>query len=431
MAGARADPAEIVGVHRCPIEGGEAPILAVGREAVGRGAERRVPLELVGVRPHIGALVADDEGEIAHQLDAERAELFARLLPLHVGDPLRVLVLEDARGVRLGRARQRAGLARPLRLRPVTPPLTAVRLAKRDVEREIVLPRRLALDEGPKLARTGRVALPLALEEAIEGAAQGARLQLAHGLVVHGVARAEARQLLATGRAEHVVDLRRVEIRDGLHVDVERVQAEGRARAVRAGLARGELVRREDLHEAHPPGHQPRGEGDQIRDLADAPTATRAEREQRNRAACDPCGGHGEVGPDHTFTPPDGRARMHPPPGTSGNGSVRNEAELRFCRPSDVKPRPFEAETSEYRAPCASPPPPRPPRRSRSGPASGCLSWCRSRSTRRSAGSSSAAPRRTRLPSRPKRKGGSPGTRSKCRRWRSPMRSRSRQAEPR
>src|SRR5690606_31299535 len=84
----------------------EAPALAVRREVVGGSAERDVGLELIAVRPDVGALAPDDERHVAHEEDAGAPELGTRLAPLLVRDPLEVHLLEDLRAERAVVARR-------------------------------------------------------------------------------------------------------------------------------------------------------------------------------------------------------------------------------------------------------------------------------------------------------------------------------------
>src|SRR5580700_10493108 len=77
------------------------------------------------------------------------------------------------------------------------------------------------------------------------------------------------------------VDSGAVDVLDRLDVRVDRVQAERGQRAVRARLARRELVRRKNLDEAMPCAPHPLGSRRQVRDLADAPVTPRPNREER------------------------------------------------------------------------------------------------------------------------------------------------------
>ena len=233
---ARADPGQIVGLHGEPVVGGEPPVLPVGGVGVRRGAERHVELELRGVRPDVGALGAHDEGEIAHELDAELAHLRPGRLPLLVQRPLHVRDLEQALRLAGANLVERDVAAVTLRIGPRRPSPAVVRLAQRRVEREVVEPRALALDECGEAAGSRGLARPLAGVEPLERGAQRLHLQRTHDRVAHpgsGPARLERPLALV---AERLVDGGGVEILHRVDVDVDGIEAEGGERAVGARL---------------------------------------------------------------------------------------------------------------------------------------------------------------------------------------------------
>jgi hypothetical protein len=208
-------------------------------------------------------------------------------------------VLEDGpREVGLGGGERRL---RPIALArgPVLPAPAVVPLAERDVRREVVRPR-LARDEGLELGGPRRLLGPLVLEEALERAAEDLRLEGADAGEVDVTERPEAIALGAAVVAEGLVDGRGVEVGDLLHGEVDRVEPEGGARAVRARLAGRELVRGEDLHEALARARRPPREGREVRDLPDAPVAAGADGRERHGDAGDAraagASGHGETG---------------------------------------------------------------------------------------------------------------------------------------
>jgi hypothetical protein len=148
------------------------------------------------------------------------------------------------------------------------------------------------LDPARELGRPLGAALPLALVEALEGSPQHARLERAGDGVVHPVAGAQTFEVATPLGAERFVDGATVQIRDGLDGGVDRVQPERRTRPVRARLARGQLVRRQQLQQAVASAPDPSGALGEIADLADAPIVARADGEERDRDACDSRGGH-------------------------------------------------------------------------------------------------------------------------------------------
>ena len=122
------------------------------------------------------------------------SHLAAGAVPLHVGDPLEVLVLEDAPLEPRARVGQGAELTVALRSGPVLPGVILVRLAEGDVERQIAEPLVLPLDEGAKLVGARRPLGPFVLVEAREGDAESALLERADRRIVDLIEPAEPRQ---------------------------------------------------------------------------------------------------------------------------------------------------------------------------------------------------------------------------------------------
>ena len=75
----------------------------------------------------------------------------------------------------------------------------------------------------------------------------------------------------------------RVEVGDRVDVDVDRVERERGKRAVRARLAVGELVRRQDLHETLAGAQEPRRAGGRSVICPIPQSVARANGEERNR----------------------------------------------------------------------------------------------------------------------------------------------------
>src|SRR5262249_38748464 len=107
-ARAIAQPAEVVARDHVPSVERRAPVLALGAERVGRGADRGVEVKLLLPRPDVRAVEIDHEGQVTKNRDA--VALAARLAPLAVRQPLQILVIEPlvrelaARAIQIVRA---------------------------------------------------------------------------------------------------------------------------------------------------------------------------------------------------------------------------------------------------------------------------------------------------------------------------------------
>ena len=245
VAGPGAEPFQVVLRHRRPVVRRQAPVLPLGGEPVRRRAERDVATELPRARPHVCALAADDERQVAHQLDAERLHRLARAHPLRVRDPLHVVVLEDRRRQRFPRAAEDVGDAVALFVRPLVPAPHPVRIAERDVEGEVLGPIALTFDPLRELLGARGSALPLAGVEALEPASKDPELERAGGGVVDARGGPELVEIAPAVGAESLVDRAAVEVLDLVDRDVDRVDAERGAGAIGARLTGGQLVRRQ------------------------------------------------------------------------------------------------------------------------------------------------------------------------------------------
>ena len=123
--------AEVVGRHA-----GEHGRLAVGVEA-----------EQLAPRPDVGAVVRDEDGQIAHDLDRSRAAGVAHALPLLEEQELRQLVQPDLSSAAGRPARERRWIAlRDVGL-PRRPGHLPVRLLDGHEQREVVQPARVRAAE--------------------------------------------------------------------------------------------------------------------------------------------------------------------------------------------------------------------------------------------------------------------------------------------
>jgi hypothetical protein len=149
-AEARGPPGEPVTRHRVPAVDGVAPELAGRAEVVGRHArlhERPAvgsQLEELRVRPHVRAVVGDEDGHVAHHAHALRRAARAQGGPLAEEQELRDLaVLDLARQLAAASAASASGCPRGERAVPLHPGPSAVRRLQREEVREVVEPRRV------------------------------------------------------------------------------------------------------------------------------------------------------------------------------------------------------------------------------------------------------------------------------------------------
>src|SRR2546422_6506572 len=198
---------------------------------------------------------------------------------------------EEARArervARLGERPREAVAERRLPPRPLPAPAP---LAQRPKERVVVEPRRL---RGAKVAEglgAHRPALPLGRQETRDGDLERAPLRGPHG-VVGDVAACPRR---FERRAERRLAARGREVLHRVQREVDRVEREGGERRVGAALAGRGLEDGQELEDAMPGGGEPAAERGQVADLADAPVAARAQREERAEDARRTLsGGHG------------------------------------------------------------------------------------------------------------------------------------------
>src|SRR5690348_17675490 len=113
MARPRDPPGIAIGGERIPAIDWVTPALPRRTEVIGRdpGDDQRlatlVQLEVALVRPHIRALVCDEDRQVADDRDATLARLFAQRRPLAVEEELRVAMETDLVHQLHARRRQR------------------------------------------------------------------------------------------------------------------------------------------------------------------------------------------------------------------------------------------------------------------------------------------------------------------------------------
>ena len=104
-ANAALPPGEAVGLHGVPVVDGVAPVLAGGRELVGRraGDTHRitggVDLKELRRRPHLDGVARDIDGQVADDEDVALVGIGLEAAPLTIEEVLRHLVVEHARGM--------------------------------------------------------------------------------------------------------------------------------------------------------------------------------------------------------------------------------------------------------------------------------------------------------------------------------------------
>lgn len=104
-ADAALPPGETVGFHGVPVVDGISPVLAGGRELVGRragdtyGIAGGVDLKELGRGPHLDGVARDIDGQVADDEDVALVGIGLEATPLTIEEVLRHLVVEHARGM--------------------------------------------------------------------------------------------------------------------------------------------------------------------------------------------------------------------------------------------------------------------------------------------------------------------------------------------
>lgn len=104
-ANAALPPGETVGFHGVPVVDGISPVLAGGRELVGRragdtyGITGGVDLKELGCGPHLDGVARDIDGQVADDEDVALVGIGLEAAPLTIEEVLRHLVVEHARGM--------------------------------------------------------------------------------------------------------------------------------------------------------------------------------------------------------------------------------------------------------------------------------------------------------------------------------------------
>ncbi len=289
----RDPPAVAVARHHVPAVERVAPVLAGRAEVVrrhprdDRGPVGLVQGEEVRVGPDVGAVVGDEDRQIADDADLPLARRPAHRLPVAEEAVLAEALERDRGGLLLARRGQRPRLPRGERRRPGVPGRVAVRGAQRPVERVVVEPAGVLGAERP-------VVVPR--PEAPEGAAQQSRLEGVDRLVVDPPRRPH-RRVRQVRRFEQAVRQQPV------GADQQRIPGERRERLVGRVAVAGR-PERQHLPEPLPRARQVIEEPDRLRpQLADPPRPRQRGRVQQDAARPGERGGGSRVAGRRSFRP--------------------------------------------------------------------------------------------------------------------------------
>ena len=92
-------PAKVLCLHRCPVVGGEAPVLPIGSEVIGGRPCGLLGVEKVRSTPYIHAMRCYSNGEVALEEDSSCFGIATYLLHLSIEDELQPVVIADSFGV--------------------------------------------------------------------------------------------------------------------------------------------------------------------------------------------------------------------------------------------------------------------------------------------------------------------------------------------
>ncbi len=253
---ALSQPAVIVARHRLPVVDGQAPVLPGGAEGIGRRARGAIEAEQVLVRPDVGAVGADHEGHVAEQPDL--AERLARIGPLLIGEPLRVLVVEDLALQCFARILERGRLSGSDRQRPVGPRQAAVVSAQRAVERVVAEPPVFPRRKRRERSRACRAAQPVGVVEQTEGQPERGIFRLPHGGVRDTRGRTGGPERRLIGQRQLRLAAEHAEVVHVWHRDVDGIDRHRAERGIWRRLTRRQRADRQQLQRAKPGAAQPR-----------------------------------------------------------------------------------------------------------------------------------------------------------------------------
>ena len=268
-------PAEIVFFDVVPAVGGESPVLAAVAEHVGRGARAVVHGEVVAVRPGVGAVLVDEDGNVSLDADAHLGNFSHRGRELHLGDVLHPGVVKGFLEVLVPESLDVLG-GGVLEFFPVLPAGFVV-LGLQDAVDAVGLGPRVLLDPVGK-----RDVLFQKLVSVLENLLENLALPGRYLIIVNLAAGVEC--LLGFVDFGFEVD----GPLDGLDVDENRVQGEGAACAVGARLAAG-VVHGQQLNNVEIAKFAPTGKGNQVKEFSDADAGLALETKEGNGHAALEC----------------------------------------------------------------------------------------------------------------------------------------------
>ncbi len=171
-------PAIALALHPLPVEQRIAPKLAVRRKAVRRAARHFgghtvfVQLKLLRVRPDVGAVCGNIDGQIADDADTLRVDIRLQRAPLAEKQILHGPPEIQLRGKLCAGLCKRAGLPQAQRLRPDKPRSAATACFQRHKQRVILQPIRLLCAKSIKIGR------PVCKQAAARNAQHGKALRI-------------------------------------------------------------------------------------------------------------------------------------------------------------------------------------------------------------------------------------------------------------
>ena len=268
-------PAEIVFFEVVPAGGGESPVLAAVAEHVRRGAGTVGHREVFAFRPGVGAVLVDEDRNVALDADAHLGNLGHRGRELHFRDVLHPGVVKGFLEVLVPQRLDILGRG-VLVLLPVLPARLVV-LRLQDAVDAVGLGPRVLIDPRGK-----REVFFQELVAVFENLLEDLALPGRHSIIVNlsdGVER-----FLGFVNFGFKID----GTLDRLDVDENRVQGEGAARAVGARLCSG-VVHRQKLDDVEVAKFAPAGKGNQVEEFSDADTGPALETKKGDGYAALEC----------------------------------------------------------------------------------------------------------------------------------------------
>ncbi|GMV56916.1 MAG: hypothetical protein AMXMBFR72_00370 [Betaproteobacteria bacterium] len=274
------------GAQRFGLPWRQPPVLPFRIEVVRRGADAQPVRVQPLLRPAFGAARIDRHRQIGVQAHGHVRRAFRRGGELLVGEPLQTSVEVDAFGVGRGERRDRGRIRIAILRRPRGPApargIARVKMLLQCLEQRV--PAQVFAAAALEFFERQRAFAAHLARQQLEDL----ELRRANAFVVDQFGGAQPREARLEAGRSHPRARRfgRRELRHGLHVEIKRVEEQPARRAVRAAVPR--IVRKQRVQriQPHDVGTVPRGEidhVDQVREIADAPVALRAQRVKLDR----------------------------------------------------------------------------------------------------------------------------------------------------